>query len=154
MYAPVLVLEGSRVAGRNSSAQENVKYRLRLQRDIECLEQCVEIGWFELRNCGCCVELALVLCMITDTASTVAWFFVCCCCGRGRGGAFCFCFYNCMLCSAYFNLFCVFIFAWQVRMVETRDVHHTLPTLRHVMMDIKGRDKMSSLVDVAQQHHK
>lgn len=37
-------------------------------------------------------------------------------------------------------------------MVETRDVHHTLPTLRHVMIDIKGRDKMSALVDIARQH--
>jgi len=39
-------------------------------------------------------------------------------------------------------------------MLETRDVHHTLPTLNHVMIDIKGRDKMSYLVDVTQQHHR
>eukprot|EP00903_Cladosiphon_okamuranus_P008510 g8174.t1 len=42
----------------------------------------------------------------------------------------------------------------KVRQVETRDVHHTLPSLRHVMIDIKGRDKMSSLVDITQQHFK
>ncbi|CAN0496389.1 unnamed protein product, partial [Ectocarpus sp. 12 AP-2014] len=42
----------------------------------------------------------------------------------------------------------------KVRQVETRDVHHTLPSLKHVMIDIKGRDKMSALIDIAQQHYK
>ncbi|CAN0121874.1 unnamed protein product [Discosporangium mesarthrocarpum] len=39
-------------------------------------------------------------------------------------------------------------------MVETRDVHKSLPNMKHIMMDIKGRDKMSSLLDVVQQYHK
>ncbi|CAM9813894.1 unnamed protein product, partial [Scytosiphon promiscuus] len=42
----------------------------------------------------------------------------------------------------------------KVRQVETRDVHHTLPSMKHVMIDIKGRDKMSSLIDITQQHFK
>eukprot|EP00752_Nemacystus_decipiens_P008081 g7222.t1 len=42
----------------------------------------------------------------------------------------------------------------RIRQVETRDVHHTLPSLRHVMIDIKGRDKMSALIDITQQHFK
>lgn len=48
----------------------------------------------------------------------------------------------------------VVIFVEKVRQVETRDVHHTLPSLRHVMIDIKGRDKMSALIDITQQHFK
>ena len=42
----------------------------------------------------------------------------------------------------------------KVRVLETRDVHHTLPTLNHVMIDIKGRDKMSCLVDITQQYRR
>lgn len=41
-----------------------------------------------------------------------------------------------------------------MRVLETRSVHHTLPSMKHVMMDIKGRDKMSALVDVTRQYHR
>eukprot|EP00640_Fibrocapsa_japonica_P000081 CAMPEP_0113953596 /NCGR_PEP_ID=MMETSP1339-20121228/91051_1 /TAXON_ID=94617 /ORGANISM="Fibrocapsa japonica" /LENGTH=547 /DNA_ID=CAMNT_0000962335 /DNA_START=72 /DNA_END=1715 /DNA_ORIENTATION=+ /assembly_acc=CAM_ASM_000762 len=36
--------------------------------------------------------------------------------------------------------------------VETRDLHRTLPNLKHVMVDCKGSDKITVLLDVLYQH--
>ncbi|KAG5182709.1 DEAD box helicase [Tribonema minus] len=40
----------------------------------------------------------------------------------------------------------------KVRMVETRDVHRALPNMKHAMVDCKGRDKLSVLLEVLAQH--
>lgn len=40
----------------------------------------------------------------------------------------------------------------KIRMVETRDVHRPLPSLQHTMIDCKGRDKLSLLVDILRQY--
>jgi superfamily II DNA/RNA helicase len=38
------------------------------------------------------------------------------------------------------------------RMIETRDLHRPLPTMRHTMLESKGRDKVSMLIDVLRQN--
>ncbi|CAM9912209.1 unnamed protein product, partial [Phaeothamnion confervicola] len=40
----------------------------------------------------------------------------------------------------------------KVRTVETRDVHKGLPSMKHAMVDTKGRDKLASLLDVLHQN--
>jgi len=39
----------------------------------------------------------------------------------------------------------------KIRMVETRDVHQSLPNMKHSMIDCKGRDKISVLLEILSQ---
>jgi len=43
-------------------------------------------------------------------------------------------------------------FISEARVLESSDLHRTLPSLKHVMLDLKGQNKITMLLDVLHQH--